>query len=57
MPLIPLLILILQLQLTQNVFPLMRFLILEIVKIHMEQDLANKGGVVTLTFDFWPQTI
>jgi len=36
--------LFLQLQLTQNVFPLMRFLILEKAKSHVERDLANTGG-------------
>jgi len=48
MPLKPLSILFLQLRLTQNVFPLMRFLILETAKSHT--------GVVTLAFDFWPET-
>jgi len=56
MPLIPLSILFLQLQLTQNVFPLMHFLILELVKSHMERDLANKRDFVTLALDFWPET-
>jgi len=56
MPLIPLSILFLQFQLTQNVFLLMRFLILEIAKSLMERGLANKGDVVTLAFNFWPET-
>jgi len=40
----------------KRVFPLMRFLIFEIAKSHMERYLANKGGVATLAFDFWPET-
>jgi len=39
-------ILFLQLQLIQNVFPLMRFLILEIAKSHLERDLARKDGML-----------
>jgi len=58
MPIIPRSILFVCLQLAQNVYHSMRFLILEIAKNHMERDLANKGeeGVVTLEFDFWPET-
>jgi len=53
----PLSILFLQLRPTQNVFPSMRFLIWQITKSHAERDLANNGGsVITLAFDFWPET-
>jgi len=46
MPLMPLSIFFffLQLQLTQNVFLVMRVLISEIAKSHTERDLANRGG-------------
>jgi len=41
--------LFIQLRLAQNVFPLMRFLILGIAKSHAERDLVNNEGVVNNT--------